>query len=112
MYRCSEMLQDGKCSEEEGEEEGEEDWATNKMALCVCPHDPLTLCAPCVNSDLWIISFEDEMTKNKKKQRFSPAFFTFGETYLCIFKKHLRVGPQPYLTEPDMGRLLNDCLVS
>lgn len=40
-----------------------------------------------------------------KQQRFSPAFFTFGETYLCIFKKHLRVGPSAISEWTGHGRI-------
>lgn len=77
------MLQDCKCSVEEEKEEGEEDRGANKMALCVRPHDPLTLCAPCVNSDLWIISFEDEMTwcnQSGNSKTYFQRFILFSPT--------------------------------
>lgn len=36
--------------------------STHKTPLCVVPGDPFILCPPYVNSDLWIISFKEEIT--------------------------------------------------
>lgn len=48
MCCCSEMLQDGKCSDGKEDERAEEE---DDGSLCH-PDDPLTYRAPCLNNDL------------------------------------------------------------
>lgn len=41
--------------------------STHKTPLCVTPGDPFILCPPYVNSDLWIISFKEEVTTSTSR---------------------------------------------